>query len=187
VKDNPLEQREKGLEEAFFRKHNSDLLEKLRRKTDEASRREQLISISGISDQSLLDKLVAAGLDAGSLAALGLIPLLQVAWADGKVQPQERESLLEAAKRVNLEPGSAGYELLTGWFDHEPEPELFEVWKEYVRALRGAMTDETFREVRTVILDRARMVARAAGGVLGVGSVLGSEHDVIKKLEAAFR
>ena len=61
------------------------------------------------------------------------------------------------------------------------------MWKEYVRALRGAMTDETFGEVRTVILDRARRVARAAGGVLGVGSVLGSEHDVIKKLEAAFR
>jgi hypothetical protein len=187
VRDNPLEERKKGLEEAFFAKHNRDLLEKLRRKTDEASRREQLISISGIHDQSLLDKLVTAGLDAGSLAALGLIPLLQVAWADGKVQPQEREALLEAAKRVNLEPGSAGHELLTGWFDREPEPELFEVWKEYVRALRAAMTDETFREVRTVILDRARTVARAAGGVLGVGSVLGSEHDVIKQLEAAFR
>ena len=104
MRDNPLDQREKGLEEAFFRKHNRDLLEKLRRKTDEASRREQLISLSGISDQSLLDKLVAAGLDAGSLAALGLVPLLQVAWADGKVQPQEREALLEAAKE--RQPGA---------------------------------------------------------------------------------
>jgi hypothetical protein len=182
-----LEQRKKGLEEAFFVKHNRDLLEKLRRKTDEASRREQLISISGIQDGALLDKLVAAGMDAGSLAALGLIPLLQVAWADGQVQPREREALLEAAKRVDLAEGSTGYQLLTGWFDRVPEPELFTLWKDYVRALRGSMDDETFAAIRRVILDRARTVARSAGGILGVGSVLGSEHDAIKQLEAALR
>jgi hypothetical protein len=182
-----LEERKKGLEEAFFAKHNRNLLEKLRQKTDEATRREQLISISGIQDPGMLDKLVAAGMDAGSLAALGLIPLLQVAWADGKVQPQEREALLEAAKRVELAEGSTGYQLLTGWFDREPQPELFDLWREYVRALRGAMTDETFGEIRRVILERARIVARSAGGVLGVGSVLGSEHDVIKHIEAALR
>jgi hypothetical protein len=187
VSDQILDQRKKGLEEAFFVKHNRDLLEKLRRKTDEASRREQLISISGIQDASLLDKLVAAGLDAGSLAALGLIPLLQVAWADGKVQPQEREALLEAAKRVDLPEDSTGYQLLTGWFDSEPEPELFKTWKDYVRALRGSMTEETFQAIRRVILERARAVARSAGGVFGVGSVLGSEHDVIKEIESALR
>lgn len=187
MSDQFLAQRKKGLEEAFFAKHNRDLVEKLRRKTDEATRREHLISISGIKDQSLLDQLVAAGLDAGTLAALGLIPLLQVAWADGKVQPQERAALLDAAIKVDLAEGSAGYQLLTGWLDREPEPELFKVWKEYVRALRGAMTEETFRAVRNVILDRAKTVARAAGGLLGVGSVVGSEHGVIKEIEAALR
>jgi hypothetical protein len=187
VSDQVLDQRRRGLEEQFFAKHNRDLLERLRQKTDEATRREHLISISGIRSGKLLDRLVAAGLDAPSLAALGLIPLLHLAWADGKVQPRERAALLDSAKKVEVVEGSPGYQLLTGWFDREPEPELFETWKEYVHALRGAMDDETFRAVRDAILGRAKAVARAAGGILGVGSVLGTEHHAIKEIEAALR
>jgi hypothetical protein len=185
--DHLLDQRKKGLEEAFFTRHNRDVLERLRHKVDEAKRREHLISISGIKDPKLLDRLVKAGLDSESLAALGLIPLLHVAWADGKVQPQERSALLDAAKRVELHEDSPGHQLLTGWFDQEPDPQLFQVWKEYVRALKDAMAEDTFAAVRNVIVDRARTVARAAGGIVGVGAVTGTEHDAIKEIEAALR
>ena len=47
MSDQLLDQRKKGLEEAFFVKHNRDLVDKLRRKTDELSRRQELISIYG--------------------------------------------------------------------------------------------------------------------------------------------
>jgi hypothetical protein len=187
VSDKFLDQRKKGLEEAFFSKHNRDVLERLRHKIDEAKRREHLVSISGIKDHNLLDRLVAAGLDTESLAALGLIPLIQVAWADGKVQPEERAALLEAAKKVDLHEGTPGYQLLTGWFDQEPDPQLFQAWKEYVHELKRSMTEDTFDAVRKVIVERSRAVARAAGGILGVGSVVGTEHDAIKEIEAALR
>ena len=185
MSDQLLDQRKKGLEEAFFVKHNRDLVDKLRRKTDELSRRQELISISGIGEGPLLDRLIEAGMDARSLAALGLIPLLQVAWADGKVQPQERAALLEAAKKVGLPEDSTGYQLLTGWLEREPDPKLFEAWRDYVHALRATTTAETFREMRAVILERAKAVAHAAGGILGVGSVMGTERDALKEIEKA--
>jgi len=186
VSDQVLEQRRKGLEESFFAKHNRELLEKLRQKTDAAERREQFIAVSGIRNQALLDELVGLGLDAGSLAALGLIPMLQVAWADGKVQQRERDALLEAARKSGVVPGGPGYELFVGWLEREPDARLFKVWKDYIHALRGAVSEDSMRALRVEVLARAKAVARAAGGILGVGSVWGTEKGVLDQLEAAF-
>jgi hypothetical protein len=186
VSDHVLDQRKKGLEESFFVKHNRELLEAMRRKTDAAERRRQLIEVSGIKNEALLDELVGLGLDAGGLAALSLVPLLKVAWADGKVQPREREALLEAAGKAGVAPKSPAHDLLVGWLDREPEGRLFQAWKDYVRALRGAVSDDSVLALRTEVLARAKAVARAAGGILGVGSTLGSEQDVLDELEAAF-
>ena len=187
MSDQFLEQRKKGLEESFFAKHNRELLEKLRQKTDAAARREQLVAVSGIRNPALLDELVGLGLDAESLAALGLVPLLQVAWADGKVQQREQDALLEAAKKSGVAPGTAGYELLVSWLDREPDPKLFQAWKDYVKALRGAVSEDSLLALRTEVLARAKAVARAAGGILGVGSVWGTEKRILDELEEAFR
>jgi hypothetical protein len=186
VSDKFLDERKKGLEESFFVKHNRQLLEAMRKKTDAAARREQLIAVSGIRNEALLDELVGLGLDSAGLAALSLIPLLQVAWADGQVQPRERDALLEAAKKSGIEPGGSAYELLAGWIDRKPEAQLFQAWKDYVGALRGTASDDSIRALRTEVLGRAKAVAHAAGGVLGVGSVVGSEKSVLDQLEAAF-
>jgi hypothetical protein len=186
VSDKILDERRKSLEESFFAKHNRELLDKLRAKTDAAARREQLVAVSGIRNEALLDELVGLGLDAESLAALGLVPLLQVAWADGKVQQRERDALLEAAQKSGVKPGSTAYELLMGWLDREPDPRLFQAWKDYVRALRGAVSEDSILALRTEVLARANAVARAAGGILGVGSVWGTEKGVLAELEAAF-
>jgi hypothetical protein len=187
LSDQFLAQRKKGLEESFFAKHNRELLEKLRQKTDAASRREQLMAVSGIRNQALLDELVALGLDAESLAALGLVPLIEVAWADGKVQARERDALLEAARKSGVVAGSTSYELLVGWLDREPEPGLLRAWKDYVAALRGAVSEDSVRALEAEVMARARSVARAAGGILGVGGVWGSEQRVLDQLEAAFK
>jgi hypothetical protein len=187
VADQFLDERKKSLEESFFAKHNRELLEKLRQKTDAASRREQLIAVSGIRNETLLDELVGLGLDADSMAALGLVPLLQVAWADGKVQQRERDALLEAAKQSGVAPGSTAHELLVGWLVREPDPQLFQAWKDYVRALRGSVSEDSMRALQKEVLARAKAVARAAGGILGVGSIWGTEKGVLHELEEAFR
>jgi hypothetical protein len=186
VSDKFLDERKKGLEESFFAKHNRELLEKLRQKTDAATRRQELIEVSGIHNEALLDELVNLGLDAGSLAALSLVPLLRVAWADGKVQPRERAALLEAAGKSGLEAGSPAQELLMSWIDSEPDTRLFQAWKDYVKALHGAVSEDSVLALRTEVLGRAKAIARAAGGILGVGGTLGSEQRVLDELEATF-
>jgi hypothetical protein len=187
VSDQILSNRRRELEEAFFSKHNRQLIDQLRVKTDAAARRDHLIKESGIENPALLEELVGIGLDAGSLAALGLVPLLQVAWADGKVQPRERAALLEAAEKVGVKAGGPGYELLSGWLDREPEARLFQVWQDYVRTLREKMTKESFQTLHRVVVERATTVARAAGGILGVGSVWGTEKTVLHQIDSSFK
>lgn len=186
MSDQILEQRRKGLEEAFFAKHNRELAEKLRSKLDAQQRREQLVAVSGIRNETLLEELVGLGLDAESLAALGLVPLLKVAWADGKVQQREHDALLEAARKSGLEPGGPGWDLLLSWIDLEPDDRMFRAWKDYVKALRGAVSEGSYQALRAEVLERARTVARAAGGILGIGSVWGTEKGVLDELEEAF-
>ena len=43
------------------------------------------------------------------------------------------------------------------------------------------------RASRAGLVERTRVVAKASGGVLGVGSVSTAEDEMIKQLESAFR
>ena len=49
------------------------------------------------SSGTLVARLVEIGIRSDTLAALCLIPLVEVAWADGRLDPPEREALLAAA------------------------------------------------------------------------------------------
>ncbi|MEE2778246.1 MAG: hypothetical protein VYE73_15955 [Acidobacteriota bacterium] len=182
-----MDSRRKALEEAFFAKQNKELLERLRQKAAEEDRRAGLVEVLGSGHERLVDDLVELEVSAETIAALGLVPLVVVAWADGKVQAEERSALAEAARSSGVEAGSVAWELFEGWLDAEPDDSLFEVWKEYVGALRENWSADSVAALEAQVVGRAESVARAAGGILGVGSVYGSERGALKEIRAAFR
>ena len=53
-----------------------------------------------VADDAVLEKLANFGMDASTLAALSLAPLVLVAWADGEVDAKERDAVLAAAAEV---------------------------------------------------------------------------------------
>src|SRR5690242_6516966 len=75
-----LEDRRRGLEEAFFAQHDAALLRRLREAGEAKAKREALAAASGITDDALLDRLVALGISSETLTALSLIPMVAVAW-----------------------------------------------------------------------------------------------------------
>jgi len=182
-----LGERKKALEEQFFARQEKELRERVRRQAEETARREGLAAASGLRDPEVLDRLAALGLDGESVAALGLVPLVEVAWADRSLHDEERQAVLRAAEESGVAAGSAAHELLESWLEKRPGRELLAAWKGYVEALAAELGPEERQTLRQELLGRARAVAESAGGFLGMGKVSDAERAVLADLESAFR
>ena len=180
-----LGDRRKALEESFFSKENEKLRRALRQKEAEKEKEHALSEVSGITDETVLRHLVALNIEADTLTALTMVPLVQVAWADGDVDEKERAAILEAAGKVGVEEGSPGADLLNEWLKFKPDREVLQVWKEYVGALSRTLPAEESVALRAALLTLSRAVARASGGVLGFGSkVSKAEQAVLDELQS---
>ena len=181
-----LEERGRALENQFYEKENKEKLASLKEKLDTQGTKEALRKASGMTDDAVLEKLVHLGLRSNTIAALSLVPLLQVAWADGTIQDNERVAILQGAHGKGLEEGTDGYELLQTWLSHRPDDDLFVAWEAYIHALAAQLNSEQRRLLKNQILGFAKMVAASAGGILGFGKVSASEEKVLARIEASF-
>jgi hypothetical protein len=181
-----LGDRRKALEEAFFANQDAKLIARIKADRERSLAIAALRSASGITDADLLGRLVDLGIDARSWTALALVPLVEVAWADGKMDAREREAILAAAAEHGLRPDSPGHALLENFLTTRPEASLFASWGVYVTELLANLTAADREAMRTRLVERARKVARAAGGILGVGSISDAEQQAIDALEKPF-
>ena len=181
-----LGKRRKALEDLFFANRNRQLLERMRGNLANQERQDSIRTATGIEDEGLLSKLADANIDAESLTAMSLVPLVAVAWADGNMADNERAAVLSAAEGHGIEAGSCEHGLLLNWLAEPITPELQTVWKEYVAALGESLGTDGTKSLEATVMGRARDVATAAGGILGLGSISGSERKVLDDLASAF-
>ena len=181
-----LGDRRQAFEAIFFARKEAKVLDQLREERERLAAIEGLTRASGIDDADLLARLVDLGLDARSWTALALVPLVEVAWADGEVDAKERAAILAAAAEHGLHRTAPGYVLLEHFLRARPDASLFASWGGYMTEVAAQLTPEERGEVRQLILDRARKVATAAGGILGLGSISDAEKRVLAALEQPF-
>nr|HEX4315900.1 hypothetical protein [Kofleriaceae bacterium] len=186
MSDVTLEERGRALENQFYEKDNNQKLSAMKDRLDAQKGKDELRKASGMTDDAVLDKLVALGLRGNTIAALSLVPLIQVAWADGEIQANERTAILQGAQGKGLERGKAGYELLESWLQTKPSEELFDAWSAYIKSLAAQLNDEQNRLLKNQILGFAKMVASSAGGIFGIGKVSSDEEKVLKRIEGTF-
>ncbi len=143
-----------------------------------------LADATGIHDLVQLRDLSAAGVTPETVAALGVVPLVCMAWASGYVHPKEREVALAAAEAAGISKDSATFAMFSSWLDAQPNLDLLEIWGTYVRALQKRVTVETFRVLRESLLHRSRLIAEAAGGPGDRGEVTGEEAAMLERIAA---
>lgn len=183
-----LGDRRRALEEEFFRKENQRLAAELRLKRMTEEAKAEMSRVSGIEDGAVLDKLVELGIGAETLAAMTLVPLVEVAWADDEMDEAERRAILQGAEASGLAPDSAAHALLSDWLENRPPPRLLSAWRDYIGALCEEMLPEQRQELKREVMGRAHRVAEAAGGFLGLGrKVSREEEQVFGILETAFK
>ena len=94
----PFEERRKSFEEQYFQKKDAQLVDRLKAVFHKKIDKEAIRQTTGITDERLLDDLVEMGLNGELISAFKLYPLVEVAWADGKVDRREIRAVLDAAK-----------------------------------------------------------------------------------------
>jgi hypothetical protein len=175
------------LEEAFFARENARLLEQMRIKAERAERRELLRRVVAIDDDAFLDRLVTLGIGPERAMVLRLTPLVFVAWADGKIEPEEREAILRSATEQGIAAEAMASEVLGDWLERKPDPRILDMWKQYIQHIWGRFTAEERERMRHNLIAGTRAVAEAAGGFLGMKSISPAERKVLEELEEVVR
>ena len=173
--DDQLAKRGKALEDEYFHRKEKELIEKLRKKSAAHSQIKELSEATGIPDEDVLRTLQELGYAPDTVAVLHLVPLIQVAWADRKVTPQEREMILEASSLHGVAGGSAAYLQLTDWLDNRPSDEFFEQTLRIIGTILQTNPEAQGMSGSDVLADSIR-VAEASGGILGFGNKISDEE-----------
>ena len=176
-----------ALENAFFSDVDAKLLEKLRANFEKDQTIQELATSCGINDKHALEAMVEAGVNPRTLTALHLFPLIAVAWADNAIQPEERETVMEAASKQGLNRESPAGQLLSNWLSKKPSDKMFDAWETYAKALMASLDQDAAEAIRTCLEKELKAVAQAAGGVLGWAAVSKGESAVMSRVNAALK
>ena len=86
----------------------------------------QGIAATLYTSDDVASEALALGFSAATSRVLPLIPLIQVAWADGSVSSAEERTVLEAAEQRGLVKGSESFALLHSLLVEQPPARFFE-------------------------------------------------------------
>jgi hypothetical protein len=181
----------RALDDVFFRRETDRFRRQLKLVASQPNGSERqpgeaLGDATGFPDRDVAMRLAELGIQADTLAALTLIPLVEVAWADGRMEENERRAVLAGAESYGLRSDSPSHGLLRVWLEHRPAPDLLEAWREFIGAVAPQLSVESRLRLKGHILPRARAVAESAGGLLGLATISREEEAMLTTLEAAF-
>ncbi len=182
-----LQVRERALEYEFFHKVDEDLWRKLREKLEFDNRRQSLAETTGITDEVVLDELVASNISGETMMALSLFPLVWIAWSDGHIEPDERAAILAAAVAAGHERDSASYHMIELWLDHRPQASLQAAWQDYVHYLARTMPPAAYEGFKHNVLHSSRQLADTICFRYGFHDAESAQDAILDQIEATFR
>jgi hypothetical protein len=176
AQDNPLDKIRVAKETEYFRKQEEALLRELRRRAAIADERQQL-------SQDLEE----LGFDRDTAILLPILPLVEIAWAEGGVSSRERDLIFELARARGVQPDTPAYIRLSEWLSVHPDDNFFTKAREAnARMIAGLPADQ--REASTLDLaSQSKRVAEASGGIFGIGKISPEETRLIDKIVAELR
>ncbi|RMF41633.1 MAG: hypothetical protein D6753_09260 [Planctomycetota bacterium] len=168
--------------EPVFKGVDQRIVQRLREEAETEEARRALIEQAGIDDPKLIEECAQLGVTIYGLVALRLVPLVLVAWAEDFVDPKERLTIIEEARKFGIREGSVAEALLDYWLRTRPSRELLDAWKRLIQIELKRLTPKSRRHFIEVTQEQMERVAKASGGKLGMGKVSKAERQMIEGL-----
>jgi tellurite resistance protein len=168
-----------GQEDEYFRKIDQENIEKLRRQRQlEALRREEREGIAAVlhTSEEVAQEALELGFDRETAVLLPLIPLLAVAWADGKITAAEDEAVTEIALNRGIALNTPAYNFLKELLAKKPSDLFFE---RTMRVIVHLVQADPTSWVKKSLPELCIEVAEASGGFFGFGNRVSAEERAL--------
>lgn len=185
MKKDIFKERERAFEAVYFAELDAELIERHHQNREESRDRRDLAKATGISNKGLLDRILELGVRPSNLEALSLAPLICVAWANGSPAQDQRTAALKAAMTEEIGKDTPSFLFFEALLSHGPDPKLMDIWRGYIASLLSHLDARACELIRNSLLDRAEEIAKASGGIMGVGSISRNERQVLDEIESA--
>ncbi len=183
TKRNQIRTMGRSKEEDYFRRRETEAIQMLRQEEARKAERAAMGKIIDSQDPRILVKLEALGFNHETVKLLHLLPLVQTAWADNRVDPREMARILDLSRERGVLPGSPLEHLLTEWLRKRPANELFREGLGLISELLCSRPAGVRRRMTKDIVELCARVAAASGGLFGLGEKTSDqERRVINKL-----
>jgi uncharacterized tellurite resistance protein B-like protein len=141
----------------------------LRQQVDDASgrlaKRRAIEASAGTDDAGIVDRIEQLGFNGDSIRVLDLLPLIHVAWADGRVQRSERALILAVVEQRGIAPRSDASLLIEALLEARPS----ETFLAESLALLVDLAGKTGAN-KDDLVDLCVKVAEAGGGLMSFGA-----------------
>ncbi len=174
-------------EDEYFRRKDRELIEKMRKAAEADQARQELEAASGLRDPELLQELQALGFMPDTVILLPLVPIVQVAWAEGSVTDAERALIVKFARERGVAPGSPADVELAAWLGERPSDDVFTRATRLIRAMLDQPAAPGPRLEIDDLMRHCEEIAAASGGVLGFRKVSSEERALLAQIEAALK
>jgi hypothetical protein len=177
-----LSERGRAMEEEYFRKRDRELIEKLRKaKADEDAKRAMGAS-TGLQEPALLQSLLDLGFTPDTVSLLPLVPVVQMAWAEGGVTKHEFDLVMKLAAARGIAVGSPAHLQLADWLGTRPPTAVFTGAGRLIRAMLESGSGQVTNLSADDLVAYCEQIAGASGGVLGMGRVSAEERSLLRSI-----
>jgi hypothetical protein len=165
-------------EAKHFLEATSSRRDELREKMDVAAARlaarTTLASAVGTDDGSIIDRLEQLGFTGESAKVIDLLPLIHVAWSDGRIQKGERATILAIVESRGIAPSSEACLLVEALLERRPS----ETFLAESLALLRDLSRASGRDASDVV-DLCATVAESSGRLLGFGAGISRDERAL--------
>ena len=178
--DDPVFGRSRSHEDEYFQKKDRELIEQIRQRAKAQQQLRELGEQVGVTDEGLIHELAELGFTTETVKLLPLIPVLEMAWAEGGVTDAERKMVVDLARGRGIEAGSTADLQLSDWLARRPDDSVFRRAGSLIRALveSGGRFDLTPDD----IIKYGEAIAEASGGLFGIRRISSDERATLSRI-----